>query len=342
MLEYYEAYLEGNVVAIVPSSIQIPQHIAEKILLLQLLERREDQTAVEDLVCNLFKSAKLAYDSNYFVVSFDTATCPDQLKLVTHVSAIGASFFIHHHQEFQRVPCFTCYSPFHSSAKCVSRPGARLLDHHKKYTRQSHASNLSPGLTLAPLDVAGRLKHVSNLTSRLAPFTTKLQADARKAPLLKRVQQSTLPEPDRIKTSVSATECQTQNEHDGNLAQDLAAGDWFDPGGNKKIRNQRKSNNSLGQATAMKKTQHHHAQVQKSPASSSRIPPGVTASTAPTNATPGQVTKPVSSQPTSTARPQGEPPPPLGPFPPAQSKKAPQVLQPEQSLRIKLIKQSYV
>ena len=77
MLEYYEAYLEGKVVAIVPSSIQIPQHIAEKILLLQLLERREDQTAVEDLVCNLFKSAKrTCYDSSTRGIAF---VLPDQV-----------------------------------------------------------------------------------------------------------------------------------------------------------------------------------------------------------------------------------------------------------------------
>ena len=72
-------------------------------------------------------SATDAYDSNYFVVSFDTATCPDQLKLVTHVSAICASFFVHHHREFQRVPCFTCYSPLFKrkvrvSSRC-SPPG---------------------------------------------------------------------------------------------------------------------------------------------------------------------------------------------------------------------------
>ena len=45
--------------------------------------------------------------------------------------------------------------------------------------------------------------------------------------------------------------------------------------------------------------------MQKSPASSSHIPPGVTVSTAPTHATPGQGNKSVSSQATSTARPQG-------------------------------------
>ena len=58
MLEYYEAYLEGKVLAVVPPSIRMPQHIAEKTLLLQLLERREGQPAVADLARTLVKTSK--------------------------------------------------------------------------------------------------------------------------------------------------------------------------------------------------------------------------------------------------------------------------------------------
>ena len=249
-------------------------------------------------------SATDAYVSNYFVVSFDTATCPDQLKLVTHVSMIGESFFIHHHREFQRVSCFNCHSPFHSSAKCASRPGARLLDHLREYTRKSHSSILLLELNFAHLDVAGRMKHVINMTDCLAASTAKLQADARKALLLQKLQKSPVPELDRMKTSASATDCQNQTEYDEDFARNLEAGDWFDPGGNKKPRKQRKSSNSLGQATAMGKLQ-QHAHVQQSPASSSRILPRATASTSPTQATSGQGTKPVSSLATSKARQEG-------------------------------------
>uniref|UniRef100_A0AAV1TKF9 Uncharacterized protein n=1 Tax=Peronospora matthiolae TaxID=2874970 RepID=A0AAV1TKF9_9STRA len=88
------------------------------------------------------------------------------------------------------------------------------------------------------------------MTDRLAASKAKLQADSRKAPLLQKLQQSPVPELDRMKPSASATECQNQTECDDDFARDLAAGDWFDPGGNKKPRKQRKSSNSLRQATA--------------------------------------------------------------------------------------------
>ena len=41
MLDFFEAYLEGKVIAIVPLYVRIPQYIAEKTLLLQLLGRSE-------------------------------------------------------------------------------------------------------------------------------------------------------------------------------------------------------------------------------------------------------------------------------------------------------------
>ena len=49
----------------------MPQHIAEKTLLLQLLERREGQKAVEVLVRNLVKSAKrTCYNSSTLRITF--------------------------------------------------------------------------------------------------------------------------------------------------------------------------------------------------------------------------------------------------------------------------------
>ena len=39
-LDVFEAYLEGKVIAIVPSYMRMPQYIAENMLLLQLLERK--------------------------------------------------------------------------------------------------------------------------------------------------------------------------------------------------------------------------------------------------------------------------------------------------------------
>ena len=44
MLDFFEAYLEGQVIALVPPYVHMPQYIAEKTLLIQLLERSAGQT----------------------------------------------------------------------------------------------------------------------------------------------------------------------------------------------------------------------------------------------------------------------------------------------------------
>ncbi|CAI5717700.1 unnamed protein product [Peronospora effusa] len=223
MLDLFEEYLEGKVIALVPPSVRMPQHIAEKTLLLQLLERREGETTSDPLSRELVNGAKRtcynsdtrrltfilpdqaaaaswhtkfisfrgtrlqllcpatmerddittsltssttssrtilqyqvrilvhgvaastvqailsssvscsvtsvvrgflngteAYDSNFFVATFNTVSCPEEIKLVTHIKTPNTTLFIHHHRHFQRVPCFSCYSPYHSSAKCAA------------------------------------------------------------------------------------------------------------------------------------------------------------------------------------------------------------------------------
>ena len=44
MLDFFEAFLEGKVIAFVPPFLRMPKYIAEKTLLLQLLERSEGET----------------------------------------------------------------------------------------------------------------------------------------------------------------------------------------------------------------------------------------------------------------------------------------------------------
>ena len=41
MLDFFKGYFEGKIIAVVPPSVRMPQHIAEKMLLLQLLKRFE-------------------------------------------------------------------------------------------------------------------------------------------------------------------------------------------------------------------------------------------------------------------------------------------------------------
>ena len=53
---FYEAYLEG--IAIVPPYVHMPQYIAEKTLLRQLLERQEGETGPDVMSWELVKNAK--------------------------------------------------------------------------------------------------------------------------------------------------------------------------------------------------------------------------------------------------------------------------------------------
>ena len=41
-----------------------------------------------------------AYDCNFFVATFDTVTCPKQLKLVTNIATTDTSMFLHLHRHF--------------------------------------------------------------------------------------------------------------------------------------------------------------------------------------------------------------------------------------------------
>ena len=59
MLVFFEAYLEGKVIAIAPSYVRMPQQIAEKTLLLQLLEQKEGETEPGVISRELVKGAKL-------------------------------------------------------------------------------------------------------------------------------------------------------------------------------------------------------------------------------------------------------------------------------------------
>ena len=62
MLDFFEAYVEG--IAIVPPYVHMNQYIAEKTLLLQLLERQEGETGPDVMSRELVKGAKRAsYDA---------------------------------------------------------------------------------------------------------------------------------------------------------------------------------------------------------------------------------------------------------------------------------------
>ena len=58
ILDFFEAYLEGKIVAVVRPYVRIPQDIAAKTLLLQLPERRVGERAPGSMSQELVKGAK--------------------------------------------------------------------------------------------------------------------------------------------------------------------------------------------------------------------------------------------------------------------------------------------
>uniref|UniRef100_M4C5M1 Uncharacterized protein n=1 Tax=Hyaloperonospora arabidopsidis (strain Emoy2) TaxID=559515 RepID=M4C5M1_HYAAE len=59
MLDFFEAYLEGQVIATLPPYVRMPQYIAEKTLLIQLLKGSAGQTESDAMSRELVKGAKM-------------------------------------------------------------------------------------------------------------------------------------------------------------------------------------------------------------------------------------------------------------------------------------------
>ena len=68
-----------------------------------------------------------AYDSNFFVATFDTTSCPEEIKLVTHIATPDTTLFVHHHRYLQWIPCFCCYSPYRFQCGMRSPQGRFLI-----------------------------------------------------------------------------------------------------------------------------------------------------------------------------------------------------------------------
>ena len=67
-------------------------------------------------------------DSNFFVATFNTTSCLDEIRLMTHITTPDTTLFVRHHRHFQRIPCFSCNSPHHSSANCAARRAISYLN----------------------------------------------------------------------------------------------------------------------------------------------------------------------------------------------------------------------
>ena len=83
---------------------------------------------------------------------------------------------------FLTLPCFTCYSPYHSTSNCGGRNGAFHVQHHREFTGMPIAPPHVSGSTYNHLDVAGRMQHVSELAESLVATTARLKVDGDRLP----------------------------------------------------------------------------------------------------------------------------------------------------------------
>ncbi|KAF1322649.1 hypothetical protein FI667_g11031, partial [Globisporangium splendens] len=286
-LDFFETYLEGELVAIVPPQVRMPKHVAERTLLAQLAVAEKENTPGHIQTCNLIRQVKRAnyngatrrltfvvkdtlladswhhksiqfrgtylkllsaskleeedmqmevdnvaphdgeqlryqvrvlthcmpvtevkqvlgtsteckvmsvtrhsvgrsdaYNSNYFLVVFDSDTCPPQLKGVTHIEAGNHSLYLHHFQQHSRIPCFNCYNPEHSRTKCPRASGEIESAHHRTFGSKVHPSKKVTNLTLKHMETVDRLEFVEEKANDLDAVLTKVKAPADLKPLL--------------------------------------------------------------------------------------------------------------------------------------------------------------
>ena len=78
MPDFFLAYLEGKVFAVLPPYVRMPQNIAEKTMLTQLLKPRMEEQAPDSMIQEPFKGAKrTCYDVNTRRTTF---VLPDQVE----------------------------------------------------------------------------------------------------------------------------------------------------------------------------------------------------------------------------------------------------------------------
>ncbi|KAE8904446.1 hypothetical protein PF003_g11802 [Phytophthora fragariae] len=73
-------------------------------------------------------------DNGYFLLRFNTDTCPDMLRGVTKLKIHGRLITLHHHVIYQRLPCTRCYAPYHTTGFCKAKPG-QVITQQAKFLR---------------------------------------------------------------------------------------------------------------------------------------------------------------------------------------------------------------
>ncbi|KAF1329275.1 Rxlr effector protein, partial [Globisporangium splendens] len=326
-VKFFEDCLEGTVVAVVPPRILMPEHIAEKTILMQLLasepagsagyknlsgpsqrsgideklnfatkklvllstaklEEEDDRCDIDNVIprqtdalqyqvrvvapglgndivgqlialsteCEVVSIARAprardgAYDSNFWVVIFNSEECPPQLKDVTHISAQGFSIFVHHHQRYSRIPCFQCFDPSHPKSKCTRAPGDRQMQFRRDFEPEIKQAKEMSKFELQHMSLEVRQKYIGNLSNSLGKVMANLKSKATEKALLSEMLQ---PTDSNSSTGTAAVAAVVNSATDAQSVTPSEA-EWFDPANLKKPKGAMKSTISTSATTPVK------------------------------------------------------------------------------------------
>ncbi|KAF1314221.1 reverse transcriptase, partial [Globisporangium splendens] len=189
-----------------------------------------------------------AYDSNFWVVIFNSEECPPQLKDVTHISAKGFSIFVHHHQRYSRIPCFQCFDPSHPKSKCTRAPGDCQMQFHRDFEPEIKQAKEMSKFELQHMSLEVRQKYIGNLSNSLGKVMANLKTKATEKALLSEMLQPA----DSSSSTGSAAVAAAANSATDAQSVTPSEAEWFDPANLKKQKGAMKSTISTSATTPVK------------------------------------------------------------------------------------------
>ncbi|KAF1335469.1 hypothetical protein FI667_g1381, partial [Globisporangium splendens] len=189
-----------------------------------------------------------AYDSNFWVVIFNSEECPPQLKDVTHISAKGFSIFVHHHQRYSRIPCFECFDPSHPKSKCTRAPGDCQMQFHRDFEPEIKQAKEMSKFELQHMSLEVRQKYIGNLSNSLGKVMANLKIKATEKALLSEMLQPA----DSSSSTGSAAVAAAANSATDAQSVTPSEPEWFDPANLKKPKGAMKSTISTSATTPVK------------------------------------------------------------------------------------------
>ncbi|KAF1333740.1 reverse transcriptase, partial [Globisporangium splendens] len=189
-----------------------------------------------------------AYDSNFWVVIFNSEECPPQLKDVTHISAKGFSIFVHHHQRYSRIPCFQCFDPSHPKSKCTRAPGDCQMQFHRDFEPEIKQAKEMSKFELQHMSLEVRQKYIGNLSNSLGKVMANLKSKATEKALLSEMLQPA----DSSSSTGSAAVAAAANSATDAQSVTPSEAEWFDPANIKKQKGAMKSTISTSATTPVK------------------------------------------------------------------------------------------